>query len=65
MKGRTPKLVTGPDGPRRIYVPEYYIYKNGKYHFIKGHYRWVLNRKLYVRRSMKGYGSRMERASVR
>lgn len=60
-------FVTGPSGPRKIYVPEYYVYRNGKYKFVRGHYRWVLSRRLYLKRSMEGYTSRRERepASIR
>jgi hypothetical protein len=57
-------LVTHKKGPRKIYVPEYYVYRNGKYEFIKGHYRWVLNNKAYVKRSLKGYNNSDE-ASAR
>lgn len=63
MKESNKKSLTSKSGPTRIYVPEYYVYRNGKYHFVKGHYRWVLFPKLYVRRSLKGYGSRREDAA--
>jgi hypothetical protein len=58
-------LVTGQNGPRRIYVPAYYLYRNGKYHFVKGHYRLVLNRKVYLARANRGYTTRMDEASAR
>jgi hypothetical protein len=57
-------LVTGKPGLKRIYVPKYYIYRNGKYEFVKGHYRWV-NPKMYVKRSLRGYGNDTESASIR
>jgi hypothetical protein len=58
-------LVTGQKGPRRIFVSAYYVYRNGKYQFVKGHYRWVLNRKTYLARANRGYTTRMEAASTR
>lgn len=48
-------MVTGPNGPRKIYVPAYYTYRNGNYHFVKGHYRLVLNRRLYLARANRCY----------
>jgi hypothetical protein len=57
--------MTSGKGPKRIYVPEYFIYRNGKYEFVKGHYRWVLLPKLYARRSLKGYGFKGDAASNR
>lgn len=65
---QTPKqnnLAVGKSGPRKIYVPEYYTYRRGKYEFVKGHYRWVLFPKAYAKRSMKGYTTKPERASLR
>jgi hypothetical protein len=59
---KSQRLVEGK-GPKRIYVPEYFVYRNGKYEFVKGHYRLVLSPKTYVRRSMKGYTTRQEAAA--
>ena len=60
------ELTTGARGPKRLYVPEYYVYSNGKYEFVKGHYRLVMFPKLYVKRSMKGYVTNREHsASIR
>ena len=58
-------LATGPKGPRKIYVPAYYLYRNGKYQFVKGHYRWVLNRKTYFARANRGYTNRVDEAAAR
>jgi hypothetical protein len=58
-------LAAGQNGPRKIYVPAYYVYRNGKYQFVKGHYRWVLNRKAYLARANRGYTSKMDEASAR
>jgi hypothetical protein len=55
----------GVKGPKSIYVPGYHIYRNGKYRFVKGHYRYVLNPTVYRRRSLQGYGTRLESASIR
>lgn len=63
--GSEPGFTTGPRGIRKIYVPEYYVYRNGRYDFVKGHYRWVLNRKAYLKRANRGYTNRPERASIR
>jgi hypothetical protein len=58
--------LTNNHGPKRIYVPEYFIYRRGKYEFVKGHYRTVLFPKVYVKRSMKGYVTgKEESASIR
>ena len=56
---------SGTFGPKSIYVPEYHIYRNGKYHFVKGHYRYVINPAVYRRRSLQGYGTKLESASIR
>lgn len=58
-------LNTDSRGPRTIYVPSYYIYRHGKYHFVKGHYRYVLSPRVYRRRSLQGYGTKLESASIR
>jgi hypothetical protein len=59
-------LVTGRPGPKRIYVPQYYVYRKGKYEFVKGHYRWIARPKDYVKRSLKGYSTDQKaEASVR
>jgi hypothetical protein len=52
-------------GPRKIYVPAYYSYRNGKYQFVKGHYRWVVNRRLYLARAYRGYTSKMDDPAAR
>jgi hypothetical protein len=59
-------ITTGPRGPRKLYVPEYYVYRNGRYEFVKGHYRYILSRKTYLKRSMRGFTNRLdETASFR
>jgi hypothetical protein len=65
LQKKDPEFVTGQNGPRRIYVPEYYLYRRGKYEFVPGHYRLVLSRKTYLKRSMRGYTYRREHASIR
>lgn len=60
---KQPGLVTGPNGPRKVYVPEYFVYRNGRYEFVKGHYRWILNRKTYLKRTTRGYTERAEGAA--
>jgi hypothetical protein len=50
-------------GPRRIYVPEYFVYRRGKYQFVKGHYHWVLFPKNYQKRAMRGYTIKQETAA--
>jgi hypothetical protein len=58
-------FVTGRNGPRKIYVPGYYVYRNDKYFFVKGHYRWVISRKLFLARANRGYTTRMDEARAR
>jgi len=64
-KNNTEEFVSGPRGPRKIYVPEYYVYRNGKYHFVDGHYRWVFFRKHYLRKTARGYTHKSDHASAR
>jgi hypothetical protein len=52
-----PKAFSGASVPDWIYEPEYYVYKNGRYRFVKGHYRKILFRKQFRKRSLLGYGS--------
>jgi hypothetical protein len=47
-----------------VWVPEYYIY-DGRYRFVSGHYRKLLSRKAYWKRSLRGYGSREEYTGAR
>jgi hypothetical protein len=47
-----------------VYVPEYYVY-DGRYRFVRGHYRKILSRKAYLRRTLRGYGSREAHAAAR
>lgn len=65
VRDGSPGIAKEGSGPRRIYVPEYYVYRNGRYVFVKGHYRLVLSRALYYKRTMRGYGWKGDRASVR
>jgi hypothetical protein len=50
---------------RRIYVPEYFVYRKGKYEFVKGHHRTILFPKVYAKRSLRGYTTDQESASIR
>lgn len=64
-RGADEGFVTGPGGLRKVYVPEYFVYRNGRYDFVEGHYRWVISRKTYLKRANRGYTNRPERASIR
>jgi hypothetical protein len=64
-KNAQEEFVSGPRGPRKIYVPEYYVYRRGKYQFVDGHYRWVFFRKPYLKRTTRGYTTKTEHASAR
>ena len=55
----------GGVAPQKVYQPEYYVYKNGRYKFVKGHYRKVYNRKIFRKRSLEGYGSKGDYRAVR
>lgn len=48
-----------------IWEPEYYVYKNGKYRFVRGGYRPVLSRKNYYKRSLRGYTYKGDYAAAR
>jgi hypothetical protein len=50
------KMFSGSPAPDWVYEPEYYTYRNGQYNFVKGHYRRVLSRKNYWKRSLKCFG---------
>jgi hypothetical protein len=57
------KEISSARGPKRIYIPEYFIYRRGKYEFVRGHYQWVLFPKTYAKRSLKGYVTNQERSA--
>jgi hypothetical protein len=59
------KSFSGAPTPDWVYEPEFYTYKNGRYTFVKGHYRKVLSRKNYWKRSLRGFGSRNDYAVAR
>jgi hypothetical protein len=62
--GRLPlKEFSGSPVPDWVYEPEYYVYRDGRYKFVKGHYRKVLFRKHFRKRSLRGYGSSSETAA--
>jgi hypothetical protein len=48
-----------------IWEPEYYVYKRGKFKFVQGKYRPVINRKNYYKRSLKGYTYKGDYAAAR
>jgi hypothetical protein len=50
---------------KKVYVPEYYRYHNGRYSFVKGHYRLVLSPKAEYKRSLRGYTSHPDYTSIR
>jgi hypothetical protein len=45
---------SGAVAPDRVWESEYYVYKNGKYRFIKGHYRKVRAKEAFWKRSLQG-----------
>lgn len=47
--------------PRKVYTPQQYYYREGKYTFIKGHYAPILLKRLYLKKSVRGYTSRDSR----
>jgi hypothetical protein len=51
--------------PKRVYVPEYYRYHNGKYTFVKGHYRRVVAKKAQHKRTLRGYTTHSDYTSIR
>jgi hypothetical protein len=55
-KNESNGVISRPAVPDRVYEPEYYIYKNGRYKFVKGHYRKVWMKRNYWKRSLNGFG---------
>ena len=53
------KMFSGAPAPDRVYIPKYYVYKKGRYTFVKGHYRRVLFPARHWKRSLLG-GSKNE-----
>jgi hypothetical protein len=51
--------------PKRHYVPEYYVYRRGKYEFVEGHYGLILFPKSYHKRSLRGYTLRQSPSTNR
>ena len=51
--------------PKKVYVPGYYHYRNGRYTFIKGHYRPVIAKRSHWKRSLRGYTSHPDYTSIR
>jgi hypothetical protein len=49
--------IAGGPVPTKIWVQDYFIYRHGRYQFVKGHYRPVISKRAYLRRSVKGYTS--------
>jgi hypothetical protein len=47
-----------------VWEPEYYVY-DGRYRFVRGHYRKILSRKAYLRRSLRGYCAKDAHATAR
>jgi hypothetical protein len=50
----TKRAFSGAVAPDRVWEPEYYVYKNGKYRFVKGYYRKVRAKKAFWKRSLQG-----------
>jgi hypothetical protein len=51
--------------PKKVYVPEYYRYHNGRYTFVKGRYRPVIAKKAQHKRTLRGYTSHPDYTSIR
>jgi hypothetical protein len=50
-------VAAGGPVPSKVWVQHYFIYRHGRYQFVKGHYRPVISKKAYLKRSVKGYTS--------
>ncbi|MBT1700613.1 hypothetical protein KK083_27235 [Fulvivirgaceae bacterium PWU4] len=47
-----------------VWEPQYYVY-NGRYRFVRGHYRKLISRKAYLKRSLRGNGPAQSYAAAR
>ena len=47
-----------------VWEPQYYVY-DGRYRFVKGHYRKLISRKAYLKRSLRGNGPAQGYAAAR
>ena len=47
-----------------VWEPQYYVY-DGRYQFVKGHYRRLISRKAYLKRSLRGNGPAQSYAAAR
>lgn len=59
------KVTAGTPAPGWVWVPEYYVYNGKNYRFVKGHYRKVLSRRAYWRRSLRGYSQGKDHTAAR
>jgi hypothetical protein len=59
------RLVTSSAGPRWVWSPGYYVYDNDKYQFVRGHYRLILFRKAYWKKTLQGYSTKRSYAEAR
>lgn len=50
-----PKPVSAIASHDKIYVPKYYVYRNGHYKFVRGYYRVIFSKKNYWKKSLRGY----------
>jgi hypothetical protein len=58
---RSDKIVSSSPGPGWVWDPKYYVYNGKHYRFVRGHYRKVLSRKNYFKKSLQGYTSKQRR----
>lgn len=59
------KVIAGSPAPGWVWVPEYYVYNGKRYRFVRGHYRKILSRKSYWKRSLRGYSYAREHTGAR
>jgi hypothetical protein len=59
------KSIAGTPAPGWIWEPEYYIFDDGKYRFVEGHYRLVVFRKAYYKRKLRGHSNRYGHTAAR
>ena len=53
-----PPVAFREGAPGKVWRPSYYVYNNGRYQFVKGHYGTNYFRRFYLKRSVRGYSTK-------
>jgi hypothetical protein len=55
------EVVSTAGVPDKMWSGDYHTYRNGRYTFTKGRYSKIYFRKMYLKRSLRGYTTRKEK----